>query len=177
MKRTALGFTLIELMIVVAIIGILAALAIPAYINYMRQAKTGEAPLNLKKIYDAAVVYFEEDHPGRRRLQRRKEFPRRVGLTPRRRCCRFKGGKCRNTNWSHKTWRALKFSIDDPHYFQYAFVSRRGSRTGVGAKFTARAQADLDCDGERSTYERAATVSSDLKIVGTGGLYVNRPIE
>ena len=57
MKRAQQGFTLIELMIVVAIIGILAAIAIPAYQDYITRAKVSEG-LNIASAAKTSVSEF-----------------------------------------------------------------------------------------------------------------------
>ncbi len=58
--RSKKGFTLIELMIVVAIIGILAAIAIPNFMRFQARSRTTEARTNLGAIYTAQVSFFGE---------------------------------------------------------------------------------------------------------------------
>src|SRR4029077_18681963 len=58
--RNRKGFTLIELMIVVAIIGILAAIAIPNFLRFQAKSKQSEARELLSTVYTAVVAYCAE---------------------------------------------------------------------------------------------------------------------
>jgi type IV pilus assembly protein PilA len=60
MLKSKKGFTLIELMIVVAIIGILAAIAIPNFLKFQAKSKQSEAKANLGAIFTGEVAYFGE---------------------------------------------------------------------------------------------------------------------
>src|SRR4051794_25383585 len=59
------GFTLIELMVVVSILGVLAALAIPALTSYVRRSKTAEATVNLNMMFKGAASYYNGEFSGK----------------------------------------------------------------------------------------------------------------
>ena len=60
LRRSQKGFTLIELMIVVAIIGILAAIAIPNFLRFQLKAKSSEGKANIAAIRTAEESYHAE---------------------------------------------------------------------------------------------------------------------
>ena len=157
------GFTLIELMIVVAIIGILAAVAIPAFMDYMNKSKSTEAELNLdalrkkgKSAYDANASYpVSVDASGVA-----SEYT--LAATPTTDCCtqNYQGKKkCKADAGLFQDplgWGGIGFQIEDDHFFQYSYQGGQGTLatggTGVGQKYQAFAVGNLDCDATQVTF-------------------------
>jgi prepilin-type N-terminal cleavage/methylation domain-containing protein len=175
-KRASSGFTLVELMIVVAIIGILAAIAIPAFSRYVKKARTVEASGHINKLWSGSVAYYETDHASSAGVLQSKQFPT-ADTVLEAACCGQAGDKCPGspTKYDGATWVALNFNIPDPHNFRPAYAS---AGTGTSATFTGSAYGDLDCDLILSTFRRFGSISATSgDVQASGAAFLANEIE
>ena len=165
------GFTLIELMIVVAIIGILASVAVPAFIKYIRRAKTVEATESLDKIKIGAREYFVTDHWSSAGTLVDKQFPQAMFSPHTLPCCQ----KCTNTSeeWDTAGWDSLKFALTEPHYYSFWFTS---NGSGNSATYQASAFGDLDCDNTMAIYGIRGSIDTEGAVVTVGPI-ITRELE
>ena len=144
------------LMAPVAVVGILAAVAVPAFMEYMRKSKESEATLYLNKIGKSAKVYYGNTGA----------YPIGDGaITSATTCCGQPNNKCAPPSAGamkkDPVWSALDFEIDEPTQYRYRYHSSDGKTAVV------EAIGDLDCDGTEATYRL------DISITSAGNPQVN----
>jgi len=163
-------------MIVVAITGILAAVAIPSFIKYVRRSQTTEAAMSLRRMYDGAVSYFVGEHSDANGTILARQFPGSVGPTP-----ATPPAATRvvvpPAQWGVPEWNALDFSVNDPQRYSYTFTSA-GLDTNASA--TMMAQGDLNGNGVFSLFQRncfGVVNGQETGVSGSSGLYIVNEIE
>jgi type IV pilus assembly protein PilA len=174
------GFTLVELMIVVAIIGILAVLAIYGVRKYVANAKTAEARNSMGQIGKDATTAFERETmagtvllAGSSTAVNRAECVKASVTVPSSNAG-IQGKKYQSSPVAGADWQAdeltnagfacLKFAMQAPQYYEYGYSSD-STATTQGTIFTATANGDLNGDGVFSTFTLAGSVANQTLFI------------
>jgi type IV pilus assembly protein PilA len=145
-RKSFRAFTLVELMVVVAIIGVLAAIAIYGVSSYLRHSKTAEATRNLGAIENGERAQYQIETPAGAATSQTyyHEFCQTTPPTP---ASPPPASKYTSSavDWANPGWACLKFAINSPQYYTYATTIY--VLLGTAAFYTA------DGDGTVSTFE------------------------
>ncbi len=170
-KTLKAGFTLVELMIVVAIVGVLAVLAVYGVRKYIANAKTAEAKNSLGQMAKDAVTAFEGERMNATVLAAGastaivRSMCASSSATVPVAAASIAGQKYQSNaaDWSipadvaaNAGFPCLKFEMTAPQYYMYNYTAV-GAATN-GDTFTATANGDLNGDGTLSTFTATGTI-------------------
>jgi type IV pilus assembly protein PilA len=160
------GFTLVEMMIVVAIVGVLAVLAIYGVRKYIANAKTAEARNAIGQIQHDAQLSFEKETGANTVLAKGQssQLLRKLCVTsstvPTTPPASAKY-QSKVTDWSADPgWNCLKFSLEQPQYFSYNYAA--SNTTSTAGAYTITANGDLNGNGVYSTFQVNGKVQSGV---------------
>ncbi|MCA9668969.1 MAG: prepilin-type N-terminal cleavage/methylation domain-containing protein [Myxococcales bacterium] len=146
-RKGAGGFTLIELMMVVAIIGLLASVAVPSFVKYIRRARTVEAYETLYRVSEGAIVY----HTTYNRLPTAASWV--PSLSHAAACSTYQGAFPPSSfvgEFDNPTWKVLLYQESEAVRYRVNWVVNLNSAAAVEG--FAHATGDLDCDGQLSWF-------------------------